>query len=259
MIGRSVGWFFTHARDAIARRLVRLGVTPNGLTIFGALLTVAAGVCLAVGVRFDREDLFVLAGVLMYSSAACDMLDGAVARVGKLGSDFGGFLDSTLDRVSDFALFGGLAFGYAWRPEANLTFLLLCGVGLLSAMLISYTKARAEDFVDDCSVGFWKRGERIAAILIASFACNPGAAVLLLAASSPFTVWRRIGYTRRAMAGKPVVRDPRREGGGLAKLQPWLYPRMSWPYDLITLSNIAFLIFFRFDPSRWDLLRTWMG
>ena len=149
--------------------------------------------------------------------------------------------------------------GYAWRPEANLTFLLLCGVGLLSAMMISYTKARAEDFVDNCSVGFWKRGERFSAILIAAFVANPGAAVLLLAVSSPFTVWRRIRHTHRLMAGKPVVRDPRREGGWLAKLQPWKYPRMSWPYDLITLSNIAFLIFFRFDPDQWDLLRMWIG
>lgn len=258
MIGRATAWFFTHARDAIARRLVRIGVTPNMLTVAGTVLTVGTGVCLAAGVAMRQDRWFLLAGVLLYSCFACDMLDGAVARLGGGASEFGAFLDSTLDRVSDFAIYIALAVGYAWRAPANLTFLLLALLALLSAQLISYAKARAEDFIDDCTVGYWQRGERCAAVLIACFACNPGALVLQQALSPTFTVWRRVWFTRQSILHRRAVRDVRAEGSWFQKLQPWMYPRKSLPYDLITLANIAFLIFFRFDASQWDLLRTWL-
>ena len=259
MIGKSVSWFFRNARDAIARRLVKIGVTPNMLTVFGTLLTIATGVCMGFGVKTGNNGYFVVSGALLYCCFACDMLDGAVARIGKLSTTFGAFLDSTLDRVSDFALYAGLGFGFIWIEPANLTFAVLCMVGFLEAVMISYIKARAEDFIDDCSVGFWQRGERCAAVIISAFACNPGALAVMLGIGPAFTVLRRFAYAKTVIAGGAGVADPRINGKWYHKIQPWLYPRTSLPYDAAVLGCIAFLIFARIDPANWDVLSWWLN
>jgi phosphatidylglycerophosphate synthase len=259
MIGRGTGLFFSRARDALARLLLRLGVGPDALTIFGTALTVAAGACLAWGAKTSETQWLLAAGVGLYFCFACDMLDGAVARLGGKATPFGAFLDSTLDRVADFAIFGGLAVGYAWRSPANLAFMLLSLLCLLWAFLISYVKCRAEDFIENCGVGYWRRGERCAGVLIACFACNPAGMLLLYALSLPFTVWRRLRYTHQAMTGQTPPADPRRDESWWRKIQPWRYPRTSLPYDVITLANIAVILFFRFDADRWDLLKRWFG
>lgn len=260
MIGTSVGWFFRTWRDGLARLLVRLGVTPNALTVFGAVCSVGAGAAFCLATKTDAPRWSLLAGVFLFFAFAGDMLDGAVARFGGTGSAFGALLDSTLDRVSDFALWAGLGLGYAWRDPANLTFTLLCMVGFAEAVLISYVKARAEDFdaVEHCGVGYWQRGERSAGIIIAAFACNPHAYVVELSVLSLFTVLRRVLHARALLAGRMPVTDARR-GRWYHKLQPWLYPRATWPYDLMTIAYIAFLIFAPVRPDRWDLLRHWLG
>ena len=268
-IGRFTAWYFSTARDILARGLIRLGVTPNALTIFGTILTIAAAVCLATGVKLCNGNavdfhwwgkshrFFSLAALLMFGCSACDMLDGAVARIGNLKTRFGGFLDSTLDRVGDGAIWGGLAIGYATLDTPNLTFILLCLMGSLSAFLISYTKCRAEDFIEDCAVGFWKRGERFAAVLISAIACNPGAMVLLLGVTAYFTWIRRVTFTRNSLKGKNPSSDPRTGKSFLEKIQPWCYPRMTIQCDMATIGNILILIFLRFDTAQWDLLRDW--
>ena len=124
MVGNPIVWTIVTARDAIARALLRIGATPNMLSVFGLLITIVAGVALAMGAgaptawNFDPRPVteytpnayLLLAGVLLFFCAAGDMLDGAVARIGGKGSTFGAFLDSTLDRFSDFAIYCGIAF-----------------------------------------------------------------------------------------------------------------------------------------------------
>ncbi|MDP6636098.1 MAG: CDP-alcohol phosphatidyltransferase family protein [Phycisphaerae bacterium] len=240
MIGRGVGFGFSTLRDAVARCLVKLGVTPNALTLAGAAVTGGAGVCYALGA--GRDYLFMVwAAILLIVASACDMLDGAVARIGGKSSVFGEFLDSTLDRFSDFAIYAGIAIGYASLPTANLTFVLLAMLSFFNSFMISYSKARAENLIESCPVGYWQRGERSAAVLIATFANNLPALLLQQAISPMFTVLRRMLYTKAVTEGKEVTHDPRK-GGLWLKLHLWYWPRMSLPYDFITGVNIAWLI-----------------
>jgi len=242
MIGRAFATTISAARDAIARLLVRLGVTPNALTLTGMVLTAAAGVCYALGAggRYanpfgggdDWANMYLLwAGLLMLAASACDMLDGAVARIGKKHTRFGAFLDSTLDRYSDFAVYAGIAVHYALCKPGNVTFVLLSMLALVNSFMISYTRARAEDLIDTCTVGYWQRGERSAAILIATFAFNIPALVVQQALLGLLTVLRRISYTRSVLAGKKPIINPR-DGNWWLKIRLWRWERMSIPYDL---------------------------
>jgi phosphatidylglycerophosphate synthase len=265
MIGRAIGTGISSLRDAVARRLLRLGVTPNMLTLAGMVLTGAAGVCYALGAtsRFalsldpsaPANAYLLLAGVGMILASACDMLDGAVAKIGDKSTRFGAFLDSTLDRYSDFAVYAGIAVAYALRSPANITFLLLSMLAFFGAFLISYTRARAEDLIESCTVGYWQRGERSAAILFATFAYNTPALVLQQGLLPLLTAIRRMGYTRSVLAGRNPITDPR-GGGWWLKVRLWRYPRMTIPYDFVTAANIGWLIFARIEAV--DLLSKWL-
>jgi len=265
MLGRAVAFGFSTARDFVARCLIRIGVTPNMITLAGLVFTACAGVCFALGARSPlgwtlcphaaANAYLLLAAWMMIMSFGCDMLDGAVARIGGKGSKFGAFLDSTVDRFCDFLIFAGIAASYAWSRPANVTFVLLAMVAFLNGIMISYTRARAEDLIDSCSVGFWQRGERMAAVLIATLAHNIPALVVQQAALPLFTVLRRMMHTKTVLAGKTPITDPRK-GSWLRKLRIWEWPRMTVPYDAAVLINIAWLIFARIDAT--DYLRLWI-
>ena len=261
MIGRTIGAGFAGARDFLAGGLVRLHVTPNTLTLTGMVLTALAGVCYAGGSasRFawsldprGPNALLLAAAGLMILASACDMLDGAVARIGNCSSRFGAFLDSTLDRYSDFAVYAGIAIAYAWTRPANLTFIFLAMLAFFNSFMISYARARAEDLIEHCTVGYWQRGERSAAILIATFAHNIPALLVQQAALPLLTVLRRVFYTKAVLEGKAPITDPR-QGGWWLKVRLWRWPRKTIPYDVVTGLNIAFLIWMpigNVDPLR---------
>lgn len=143
----------------IADALNQRGFTPNQLTIAGLVFMLIAGFCYASG-------YFFLGGLVTLLSSAADILDGPLARRSGKGSQFGAFLDSTIDRYSDFFLFGGIATYYAKEGQGGY-FLLSMGI-LMGAYATSYTKARSENFIKDCSVGVFGRAERIIPIIIAS-------------------------------------------------------------------------------------------
>ena len=262
MIGRGIGAGFIAARDFLARGLVRIGATPNTLTLTGLAITVGAGVCYAIGstrgfawtldLSAGVGAYLLLAGVLMFLALACDMLDGAVARLGGKKTTFGAFLDSTVDRYSDFAVYAGITAAYTLSRPANVTFVLLSMLAFFNSFMISYARARAEDLIDSCTVGFWQRGERSAAILIATFAHNIPALVVQQAALPLLTVLKRILHTRAVLMGKTPLTDPRK-GNFWAKIRLWDWPRMTVPYDIVVGANIAWLIFADFaapDPVR---------
>jgi CDP-diacylglycerol--glycerol-3-phosphate 3-phosphatidyltransferase len=135
--------------------LVRRRVKPNTITTIGTICTLGAGVIFATGhIR--------TAGWFLGLTALFDVLDGTVARRTGTSSVFGAFYDSTLDRVSDGALLGGLAVFYAVNPVHQSTPLLVITLlGLIGAFLTSYTRARAEALGVDAKVGLLQRPERI--------------------------------------------------------------------------------------------------
>lgn len=189
--------------DPFVDWLLRRGVRPNTITTVGALLVAASAVAFAFGwVR--------LGGGLLLLSGVVDTFDGQVARRGGMVSKFGAFYDSTLDRVGDGATFIGIAVylltapGVAWRIETAV----LCMIAVLSSLLVSYARARAEGLGIDCKVGLIQRAERLIAIGVPSVlvGAGPNGEVLqvitgLLAVLSTVTVVQRFVYVYRATEG----------------------------------------------------------
>ena len=257
-----IGSGFAKARDVLAAVLIRLGVSPSAVTVAAATITGLAGVALALGAgdtfawslaAGEGASLWLVVAVaLMVMAAACDMLDGAIARQANRMSTFGAFLDSTLDRFSDFAIFVGIAIYYVWSSPANITVLLMCAAGFFNAFMISYTRARAEAIIRSCPVGYWQRGERLAGILIAAAAHNVPAFIAQQAILPAFTVLRRMRYTYRVATGRKVFVDVRAAPWWI-KIRLWRWPRGTTAYTIVTAINILWLIFARFqlgDPVR---------
>src|SRR5216117_4437755 len=141
----------------VARALIRADVAPNTITTLGTLLVIGSGVAFGSGaIRAG--------GVLLLSSGIFDLLDGQVARQGGKITTFGAFYDSTLDRVGEGAVFSGLIFYFVTGPlpAALKGGAIAAGlVALVSSLLVSYTRARAEALGVECKVGIAARAERI--------------------------------------------------------------------------------------------------
>jgi CDP-diacylglycerol---glycerol-3-phosphate 3-phosphatidyltransferase len=183
--------------EPVARRIAAVGITPDALTIVGTI-GVAGG---ALGF-YPRGSFFV--GTLVITAFVfSDMLDGAVARVTGTSGPWGAFLDSTLDRVGDGAVFGALALWYA--GDGNST--TLCAVALydlVAGVVTSYAKARAESLGMTANVGIAERSERLIVILaMTGFSGLFHAPILLtialwaLAAATTITVGQRMVEVRR--------------------------------------------------------------
>jgi CDP-diacylglycerol--glycerol-3-phosphate 3-phosphatidyltransferase len=143
------------------RGLARLGVTPNAVTIVGTVGVVGG----ALGF-YPRGD-FLTGSIVITVFVFCDMLDGAVARARGAFGPFGAFLDSTLDRFGDAAIFGALAMWYAGGGHSRLMAAVAL-YDLVAAFVTSYAKARAESLDLSCNVGLVERSERLLAILVAT-------------------------------------------------------------------------------------------
>ena len=182
---------FAGVIDPLARRLGRVGISPNAISILGFLLQ--AG----VGLLFWSGRLR-LGGIILFFGAPLDALDGAVARANGKDGRFGAFLDSTLDRLSDAVLILGLT-AHQIRAEAYLDVGLLM-TALVGAFMVSYTRARAESLGASCKVGLLTRLERI--LLIALLTAVGRATVLAwaLAVLSALTVVQRVVHVHRACA-----------------------------------------------------------
>jgi CDP-diacylglycerol--glycerol-3-phosphate 3-phosphatidyltransferase len=196
--------------------LVERRISPNAITTVGTALTVLSGVAFAFGAARAGAALLLLSGVL-------DMLDGRVARTAGTTSQFGAFYDSTLDRVGECALFGGIALFFlqngvppAWRVWA----VGLAITALSAGLIVSYARARAEGLGLDCKVGIAQRAERILGLGAPTlfFGAGPNGflllfIVLVLAVIAIITVWQRIEHVRRittsASAPPPRVTQTR--------------------------------------------------
>ena len=141
--------------DPVANWLVKRGVHPNTITVIGTFCTLVGGVIYATGhIRTG--------GWFLGLTALFDVLDGTVARRSNRSSTFGAFLDSTLDRLADGFVLGGLTVFYATsRLHGNVPMLIVALMGLVGAFLTSYTRARAEALGLDAKIGLLQRPERV--------------------------------------------------------------------------------------------------
>jgi len=155
--------------------LVRMGVRPNTITTIGLGLVIASAVAFGMG-------SIKLGGFLLLLSGLVDTFDGAVARRTGATSKFGAFYDSTLDRIGDGATFIGIGLYFMTAPDIayrNVA-VVLCMVAIVTSLVVSYTRARAEGLGLECRVGIAQRAERIVGIGGAALIVGPGPGGLVL-------------------------------------------------------------------------------
>lgn len=174
--------------NPIARAFGALGLSPNTLTILGFIATVAVSIVVAIGP-------LPLAGLLLIITLGFDALDGALARMSGTVSRFGAFLDSTLDRWTEIALYGALVWRFLQANDDRAV--LLAAAAMATSLMVSYTRARAEGIGVKCTEGFFTRFERLV-ILIAGMILGPIVWALgLIALFAGFTAIQRIWITWR--------------------------------------------------------------
>jgi CDP-diacylglycerol---glycerol-3-phosphate 3-phosphatidyltransferase len=186
--------------------LVRKRVHPNFITTVGFTVTVSAAF-LFHGGHLHSAGLLVLLGGLF------DILDGRIARLSDLGSKFGAFYDSTLDRISEVAVYFGILSLYlgARTGVTEIAMVYLVMLAMAGSLMISYTRARAEALGLDCRIGLMQRAERV--VLIGAAALFFGSAwdgavlkgvILLLAILTNITAFQRIVWVYRRVGGVPL-------------------------------------------------------
>ena len=232
---KSIGRPIARLRDHVAAGLVRCGLSANLLTATGLVLSLVAGLLFAL-------DHFRWAAAALLVACVLDLLDGAVARAGTSSSRFGAFFDSSLDRYSDSAVFVGLLVHYLLNEQVLPV--CLAASALVGSLLVSYTRARAECFLESCNVGLVTRGERLGAILLAAVFGNLLMALWLLATMTHWTVLVRVHYTWRQLTDRPV---PSRDSfkGQLYRLFFWDWDRGSLPYDVAMVLWVLAIVLVR--------------
>ena len=187
---------FRGVTEPLGRFLTRLGISANALTIIGCLLNIAVAVVIGSGnLR--------LGGVFLALASSLDGLDGAIARASGQPTQFGAFLDSVLDRVSEAATLLGLAWWYLGQSDRIATILVF--VVVVGSFLVSYTRARAEALGVDCKVGLLTRVERCIVLVLALVLELTYPALWLLAIGTVFTAAQRIVCVARKTLDKPIL------------------------------------------------------
>lgn len=177
-----------HFTAPVVSVIAKTGVTPDGLTWFGFLLTVAAAALAAFGYLF-------WAGLTSLFAAFFDTLDGALARHLNRATLFGGILDSTLDRLSEGAMLVGILVWYLnTANERTVIPALLVGITLIVSYTVSYIRARAEGVGIKCEVGISTRPERVVLTAVGLLVGQVTVALVIIAAMSSITVVQRLHY-----------------------------------------------------------------
>lgn len=189
-IGKVCGVLLYKIVDGLA--LTR--ISPNVLTFIGLVINVVAALLFGFASADNNQPrLFLYAGLVIIGAGIFDMVDGRVARATNQVTVFGAFFDSVIDRYSDVALFFGLLVYYA---RANRFFyVVLVAFVMISSVLVSYTRARAESLIPQCKVGFMERPERIVLVIIGALFNRMAPVLWVIAVLSTITVIHRIRYT----------------------------------------------------------------
>ena len=215
--------------DPVANWLVKRGVHPNTITIVGTLCTVVGGIIYGTGhIRTG--------GFFLGITALFDVLDGTVARRSNKSSTFGAFLDSTLDRLADGFVLGGLAVFYATsRIHGSVPLMITALLGLVGAFLTSYTRARAEALGLDAKVGLLQRPERV--VLLSAPQALFGLVlngwvlaiiIVILTVTAWITVVQRVVFVYTA-----TTRADEAEARTESEVPPRFWPRSRTPRPLL--------------------------
>jgi CDP-diacylglycerol--glycerol-3-phosphate 3-phosphatidyltransferase len=183
---RGIGWFFGKIIYAIVRALALSRIHPNVLTFFGLLINIWAAFLFAAG-------SFRWGGVVVIGAGLFDMVDGRVARETNRVTRFGGFFDSVLDRYSDLGVLVGLLVYYS---SINRNFyVVLTAIVMTGTVMVSYTRARAENTIPRCKVGFLERPERVVLIIVGALFNRMAQVLWVIAVLSNLTVISRMILT----------------------------------------------------------------
>jgi len=192
---RSVARFI----DPVASTFLRLKVTPDGITWFGC------GATVFISVVFLAQGKFLIGAILFGAFSLVDLIDGTMARMLGTAGDWGAFLDSTLDRISDSAVICALIYLYVNTVADNSQLAVVAGiVSLVMSLMTSYARAKAESLGAQCTVGIAERAERnlimwIALLISGIFIDVMPYALVLLAVVSTITVMQRIMFVRKQL------------------------------------------------------------
>lgn len=194
-IGEGAGWLLKHVVSGLAAT----GITPNMFTFLGMIVNAWAATFFAMGEFHRAAGVLFLAGFL-------DMADGQVARrIGRVTA-FGAFLDSTLDRYSDLALYLGLVVYYTLIGRTF--YMILAAVAMASSFMVSYSRARAESIIPSCKVGFMERPERLVLLIIGGAFAKMAPVLWVIATLSTTTVIHRVVYTWQELRAGRGLTEP---------------------------------------------------
>lgn len=169
--------------DWLASRLMKLGITPNHITLFGLVGTIGAAVLIAFGyLRW--------AGLVAALMAPLDAVDGALARLRGTPKRFGAFFDSVIDRYDELVLLGALVLYF--YNQSDLTGVVLTFLAVLGSVMVSYTRARAEGLGLDAKTGILTRIERSIVLIIGLLFAKPIFSVGIIAVLANITAIQRI-------------------------------------------------------------------
>ncbi len=194
-IGEGAGWLLRYVVSGLAMT----GITPNMFTFIGLAVNGWAAALFALG-RFHQ------AAAVLFLAGFFDMADGQVARrVGRVTA-FGAFLDSTLDRYSDLALYIGLVIHYTLIGRSF--YMALAAVAMASSFMVSYSRARAESIIPSCKVGFMERPERIVLLILGGAFQRMAPVLWVIATLSTVTVVHRVVYTWQELRAGRTLPEP---------------------------------------------------
>lgn len=207
MLNRHARRFFTALFTPLARWLLKIGISPDTVTVIGT-----AGVVVGALVFYPLGQLWW--GTLFITAFIfSDVLDGIMARMREVGSRWGNFLDSTLDRIADGALFAGVAVWF-FTGGANVPIAVAAMVCLVLGMVVSYARAKAESLGFTANIGIAERAERLVSVLVVTGFTGLGlpevvllVTLLLLAVASFITVIQRVVSVHRQALAEPSPAD----------------------------------------------------
>jgi len=150
------------ALDPIISLLIKLRITPNGITIIGFIITIVSAAILIVGAEIGHKSdtrYITWFGIVLLLAGVFDMLDGQLARKTNQMTKFGALFDSVIDRYSEMVMFFGIAYylvSYHYFLSGVFSF-----IAMIGSIMVSYVRARAEGLGEDCSIGIMQRPERV--------------------------------------------------------------------------------------------------
>jgi CDP-diacylglycerol--glycerol-3-phosphate 3-phosphatidyltransferase len=180
-------------RELMRNRLIESRLTPNAISVTGLLLNLVAAALI-------WQEQYILGGIAFIVGSVCDTLDGRYSRMSGKGTQFGAFLDSTLDRIEEGIVLTAVAAVFA--AHDNQLAAAATVVAVLASLMVSYTRARAEALGVECKVGIASRAVRVVILSAGILLADVGLlapSVYVLAVLGTVTVLQRIFHVRSAL------------------------------------------------------------